>query len=260
MLKKAVIFLLLAATHKNHAMEITNQNNLYPTTKQFTYFSLLPPEICDLILKYLIVKESDEELIERTKIKKVIPKRYHVFIERAFDTVNDLSGLIYAYSVDRSIIVFYDNFWNLYNTIRPKTIPFDRKTETVIKNSQLSELVRNFGKNCEGRLTNIAFFPEDWILAEVNRRWDCAKFKYINVLIVRNIQSSIRKFAIPDSYINFSSLDFNKQGTKLILHGLNHDFNQKKDVTDWLIIPIAPEVKIERLGDYFEKRVICKKI
>ena len=98
------------------------------------------------------------------------------------------------------------------------------------------------------------------MIAEIQRRWECKKGFYIHMLFLKNFKlNTAQEFPIPDSYINFSSLDFNTQGTKLILHGLKYDSDRVKDVTDWFIMPIAPETKEESLGEYFEKKLICKK-
>jgi len=229
----------------------------------FCYLANLPGDIWDLIAYYLTFDmESEEEFIERTKTatKKNIPlKYYYKDFQIPPRLLPEEPNAVYSCRGAGSILTaFCPNEMNVAllnaNNLKIVNIKKDKlihEQNLVTKDYQHIALSRNAAMFA-------TIHSEEYYDDEV------IDDKYIATIM--NISSKkTQQFDIPDNF-RHSLIAFNKQGTYIILHGVDYTRIENLDpMPHHLIFPITVNeqdatLPKKTLQHYFQQRGVCNDI
>jgi hypothetical protein len=241
-----------------------------PTDGGICHLARLPIDVMNRIAQLLPFndRETEAKFIERTScISKAVPCQYY---EHLLAPLAELSskqrGIGVGFCPDKTKFVFVQLLW----TIEPELLTiFD------IKQGR-----KTHGQYICGRTTPLIALSQCGqmfaiIKMEVgfSEHHGCQSFKPV-LFLENTVTKKTEEFSIPDRLLQVTSVGFNKQGTHIIVYGLDgnkvrfsprrNDFTGK--LTHHFIFPLESDAKIieekseKKLDDYFKRRPICKKI
>ena len=270
MIKKITLILSLITTLHTHTMENNEPIQLEENT--FNYLAILSPDIQNLIAQFLIFHdiESAEEFIERTETTtpKDIPTKY--FLSPA----NDLP----------SRDIFYNNTLTGFCPNKNNFVLLDSNNLKIINTNKDQEIYQETFERKDFRYTHIALSRGAHMFATIHetRKRDRTphygeRIRYIRTehLTIKNITSKIvEELELPGNFKpahRQTSLAFNKEGTHIILRGVDYTQSQALSAHDMeknphhIIIPVPvtineplPKPKTKTLKHYFQHKLICK--
>jgi hypothetical protein len=243
------------------------------------WLASLPVDFTTMVAQLLFyeIEETEEEFIERTKALKIItifPPEYLAHYE--INKVNQAHhiGFISACCPNNRIFTAYKS--EQFNRIDSKLFIID-----TIKNEKLHE--KEFSVDSYYK---IAISGDGNICAYIHHEEDdspsmCDVMRYKTMVSIQNMLSKKIKHHEIRSSFNISyphgfdhpTIAFNKQGTKVILHGtdywqlehLNLSANQvaENPIRHHMIIPLTKETSEttdnqKTLARYFAKQMVCK--
>lgn len=278
--KKILIGLIITIAYEIKAMDAP-----IPDAQQnICDLARLPIEIRDHIAQFLPFKdrETEQELIERTAIPQEIDDSYfdsYCALERS-QNFSASHGVRAAFCLNRSKIAFIELLCGrsrIDPTLRvhPKlTVARCKKEDGKICLEVIHREDLQDQKKLEGM--RIALSPCGNLIARVNRRqWagDGQTVLEHDVVAIKNITTGVwaeRSLGGYGDTFEATSLDFNKQGTQIIVHGKL--FHKQKDTpmvsTGYWIFPVfLVELKEKReakrkktFDEYLRQHYVCKKI
>jgi|GEM_PF-5551164 len=258
MIENSVKMLLLTSACMAHAMYGMQLD-------KFCFFTLLPTEIRNNIVRYLDFYENDKEFIARTYREISFSPEHQQLVDKVFAYGRHVNEIISAcpkircYSSGGTKIVGLQIMNNLLHVSRYFHIAaIDTKTGTFCNVMALQEVLHRRRLDF-GTIHCIALSHNQKRLVLLETCYtDCTKEravtpKYLHTIHVNGSGALSR---LPDDYdhSDFISIDFNKQETKLIGHTCSGDYH---------IEPLAtPEVDKARekctFDEYLYMRAICK--
>jgi hypothetical protein len=296
MMKKICIVLIIIYTSTISAMNDVPMSDVQPVqaveqaltvdrasapTDGICHLACLPVDGMNYIAQFLPFnnRETKEELIARTCEPKTVPHQYyedlltHIYAGPTMIPENNCDRNIkVAFCPQKTKFVFFENFHGMgflkmtltIFDLTTKTTIFTQKFDaTIVRHLALSQCAQMFAFIC-----NKIDDPSYYYVEEPH---------YENALFVKNIKTEkIQKFSIPKQSVNINSIAFNKQGTHLIVHGVDlnkitishgvHDYDAYEDDRCHLIFPLESDAKIieekseKKLDEYFRQNWICREI
>ncbi len=234
------------------------------STGEPCYLAYLPEDIHDHIASYLTFhkRESDDEFIARTRIARpILPEHQKLFAHKTFPNIHDSSaGTVRTYSIDGSKII------SLKKLTNPQVTIFDIATNTIREHKKFSPISKENTTN----IVHIALSQTGCDYAQVSySQTDYEGLMLFDCwLTVHNIFfNTIKKFPISEYYGDIISIGFNKQGTKIIVHGRNAwSFIDKEHPERWhhMFLLTSPEQHAAKttqtLAAYLLEYCCCKNL
>jgi hypothetical protein len=270
------------AVHQISAMECTAESIIPISPSQHVthcYFELLPHELLNYIAEFLPFndRESEEEFIARTRIPKKVPREYYQYVPvpTEFCIFKKLHTHSVVFSADETKIALYMLFYHANETQSSRLLTiFDLKTKQVLLHDE--DLPSTASKHIALSRSGDMFAYIQSTL-DVNAKCVDDKGCSSTVLVIKNNSTkATQQFVIRDSFYNISSVDFNKQETHMIVHGI--DYNKldtaapgklsMKEPLHHLIFPLqSKESNMQNtnthkntLEEYFRRCRVCNKI
>jgi len=255
---------------------------IQPIQEAVCYFSLLPVELWNYIVQFLLW-ETEEEFIQRTETDKdeKFPEEYYTY----FGCENSLGieNIVGVFSPDKNKIALFERFCEscclnphvCNSCVAPKLIIVDlnaeKEEDKILSLGTLyTRYYRTLGISCSGNM--YAVIKRDTKNKEISM--DSSR-EYQDLVVIHDIKNGReRTFEIPDAFI-VSQLMFNKQNSCVIAYA--HDFCCKEmqknyllfdlkmhpDKTNNVDIEIVVEEKKDKknqLLDYFRHHGVCREI
>lgn len=286
-----IIFILSVITifHVNTAqMPLTQKNT---QNKGRCYLTILPNHVQDLIAQYLTFDdiESEEEFIARTKTGKELASIFSKYKEHLISPRERFfSGLEKGWHVSKILMAHCPNEENIA-FLRFLYAGINAMPELIIINAH-EDIDKHVIKNrisWESKRENIYFIAlsrHGHMFATLSQELeipftDLKKFDSFNsfkqypikqtIVIEETVTQNVIQYISFLNSLENPKMDFNKQGTHIIVHGF-HSSKQdktigKESLLDYRIFPITiGEQSIiplkKTLQHYFLQRGICKQI
>ncbi len=233
--------------------------------KQICHLARLPHDIQNMIAGYLAFRniETEKDFIFRTEIKSHCVSDYH----RDAQQYRRPDGCFSAYSPDnlkKAYLIHCDQY-RATKVVVSDTIPrkesepqvLDQVASAIYEDKEYNQTVdvaissdgQLFGRLAQHKVVNV-FSGE--VIADCNR---------VQISVI-DISSGVKRdFPIPMLLKSVVFLDFNKQGTKIITHGICYE-KEERTWSMWNLVTEKEHVaKCKKtLAEYLRQKGICKNL
>ena len=283
-MKKNIILALSIITTLNiHAMheEPMDIEENQPVQQLPCYLAMLPMDILDYIAHFLIFDdiESEEEFIERTKIKSnKSPESYIKYLPK-FEWGMGLNGTLIGCCPNETKVALLSLLCGTGAT--PALTIIDEEKDELLHQTPLCQ--KNYQHIALSRGANmLATIDEDRKVDDTPGDTEEMEYSLTYFLTVKNTASQkTERLEIPDIFLpggpTLSSahtntsmvLAFKKEGTHIIVRGLNYILPTTKDfpsnpMPHHMIFPVtineSPVLSKKTLQHYFAQKKVCKSI
>lgn len=228
------------------------------------FLARLPVDIQDMVASYLPFRniETENAFIFRTEIKSHNVSDYH----REAQQYRRPDGCFSAYSPDnlkKTYLIHSDQ--NKSKIVVSDTVPrkeaesqvLDSVSKLIDDDTEYNQTVdvaissdsQWFARLAQHKVVNV-FTGE--VIANCNR---------VQITVIHIPSGTKRDFALPILLKSVVFLDFNKQGTKIITHGVCFE-KEEKTYFMWNAVNEKEHAarSIKTLGEYFKQRGVCKNL